>query len=179
MLSGDTPFSVLEDLFTPMLKKAYNDLEKEGLRKNDIDIRPSLDLRYEGQSYELNLPLEPNFPDTFEKHHKAQYGYSDPESSIELVNLRVRAIGNIVKPDILPYQLSSTDPTHALIDHNYVYFQNGKKYTPIYKGELLKSGNQITGPALIIRNDTTILLNPGDECTVDQFENLIIKLDSN
>jgi N-methylhydantoinase A len=132
-------------------------------------------MRYKGQSYELNVPYKPNFIEIFENSHHIMYGYSNPNFSVEIVNLRVRAHASTPKPDLKSESHLNTSPSHAFIGNRSIIFTDGGIETPIYRGEKLKYGNHLTGPALIVRSDTTILLNPGDECLIDEFLNMIIK----
>ena len=95
MLSGSTNIGKLDTYFSPLIKKAYQDIKEQGFKKGQINIQCSLDVRYAGQSYELNVPYSIDYPDTFDNLHKSTYGYSYSDLPLEIVNIRVRAIGLI------------------------------------------------------------------------------------
>ncbi|HLZ58351.1 MAG TPA: hydantoinase/oxoprolinase family protein, partial [Ktedonosporobacter sp.] len=72
------------------------DLAREGIPAEQIVIEPSLDLRYVGQSYELNIPFEGDMVDAsaaFHRAHERRFGYSDPNERIQVVNVRLKARG--------------------------------------------------------------------------------------
>src|SRR5208283_588942 len=67
------------------------------LRRDGFDAdraRPShrVDLRYQGQSYELSVPFTPRFRQDFHREHAKAYGYAYPERPLEIVNLRLRLV---------------------------------------------------------------------------------------
>jgi N-methylhydantoinase A len=180
MLLGSTPPSVLADMLAPLLARARHDLLAEGLQGETITFQPQLDMRYQGQSYELTVPwpsLEQNFLEGFQSAHQSTYGYTLAAAPVEIVNLRLHAVGHI-PPIPLPSQPpSSSDPQLALLDRRPVVLASPPaQLIPLYRGEALCPGNRIQGPALIVRSDTTIFLTPSDVATVDPYLNLLIKI---
>jgi N-methylhydantoinase A len=57
-----------------------------------------------------------------------------------------------------------------------VVFGSGSLDTPFYRAELLKPGNRLTGPVVVVRSDTTVLLGPTDRTEVDEYGNLVIEV---
>ena len=176
MLPGDSPLEQITALFEPMKKQAFDDLVHEGIAKHDITIEPALDLRYQGQSFELSIPFTPEVIQQFHRQHQHAYGYSSPDTQIEIVNLRLKAIGEVPSPQINPLPEVSPDPTKAWLENRPVMLTAGETPTPRYDGEKLQPGNMVLGPALVIHPDTTILLEKGDQARVDPFLNLIISV---
>jgi len=176
MLPGDCPIEDLSSRFTPLSQSGKDDLLNEGIAEQDIILLRSLDMRYRGQSYELNVPFEENFVADFHEAHHQSYGYDRPGGAIEIVNVRVRAVGQVPSPQINPQTMGSPKVSDALIDHRPVTFTTSVKEIPFYRGELLQPGNQIQGPAIVVRNDTTILIGEKDSASVDQYLNLRIKI---
>ncbi len=182
MLLGSTPPSVLSDWLASLLARARQDLLAEGLHVDAITFQPQLDMRYQGQSYELTVPWlspEQNFLEGFHSAHQSTYGYTLAATPVEIVNLRLHAVGHI-PPIPLPSQTSSgSDPQPALLDRRpVVLFAPPAQLIPLYTGESLRPGSLIRGPALIVRSDTTIFLPPGDVATVDSYLNLLITIQS-
>jgi len=111
---------------------------------------------------------------SFHEAHQLGYGYNRQEAEIEIVNLRLRATGHVTSPEIQPKTFGNTDSSAALIEHSPVIFRPGKSEIPFYDGEKLTPGKTIQGPAIVIRNDTTILIGERDRASVDQYLNLIV-----
>jgi N-methylhydantoinase A len=176
MLSGDTPLKDLEDLLEPLSVRGEQEIIQEGTAPENIHLESSLDLRYRGQSFELNVPFGEDVIARFHEIHQHFYGYANPEIPIEIVNLRVRAIGVVEKPNLSPLSKNGNDPSPARMEFRPVRFESGEIDTPFYDGEKLKFGMEIHGPAVVIHPDTTILIHASDHATVDAFLNLIIQV---
>ena len=180
MLLGSLPPSTLSGLLAPLLARARHDLLAEGLQEGAILLQPQLDMRYQGQSYELTVPwpsADEDFLEGFQSAHQSTYGYTLAATPVEIVNLRLHAVGHL-PPIPLPSQLpSGSDPQPALLGHRPVMLAAPPaQIIPLYRGEALRAGNCIQGPALIARSDTTIFLTPGDEAVVDPYLDLLIKI---
>jgi N-methylhydantoinase A len=179
MLSDSISFENIQSKINILLERAYHEIKNEGFPDTKIHLEPALDMRYRGQSYELLVPLTKNFVKDFHESHHQTYGYQRPEADLEIVNLRVRAIGQVDSPKITAQPLMDADPSHALIDYRPIVLgENRKTDIPFYHGESLNYGNRITGPAVVLRSDTTILIGQTDNAHVDPFNNLIIEIES-
>jgi N-methylhydantoinase A len=175
MLPGDVSISKITSLLQALVRQGEQDLKKENISVSDLFIERSLDIRYRGQSYELNIPFNDTVLEDFHNAHSRLYGYNNPTAPIEIVNIRVRAIGKIPPPIIHAHPETTEDSEPAYIGHRKVIYHNGARQTPFYRGEALQPGNTIIGPAVIVRSDTTILLGNHDRAKVDTFLNLVIK----
>ncbi len=184
MLSGDTPIEEIASKLEVLYQRGRRDLLDDGVPARDIRIERFLDMRYRGQSYELIVPFSNAVFSEFHKLHEYQYGYAKYSAPVEIVNLRVRAIGQVTPPPLVaeqdqgdaPSLSKGPDPSGALLEKRNVLFAQGKLSTPLYRGEALQPGNRLTGPAVIVRSDTTILLSPSDQASVDKFGNLLIEV---
>ena len=172
MLPGNTPQDDIKARFEPLMQKGANDLANEGIDAQQIHLFPALDMRYRGQSYELSIPFDDEYIAAFHRTHHLSYGYNRPQAEIEIVNLRLRAIGKVPSPDMLPQSIGDHDATNAYIDSKPALFSSGEIEIPFYRGEKLQPRNEIHGPAIVIRNDTTILINSKDHASVDPYLNL-------
>jgi len=176
MLPGDALRDDISKTMAPLIKQGYEDMSAEEVPSTSIVIEKSLDMRYRGQSYELTIPFDDQFIMGFHNAHQRLYGTSRDDADVEIVNIRVRVSGRGKPPPIAHHQLSSPDATTAYIDTRTVWFPSGPASVPCYRGELLDSGNIISGPAVIVRTDTTILVGPSDHANVDCFHNLLIEI---
>jgi N-methylhydantoinase A len=96
---------------------------------------------------------------------------------VAIVNVRVRAVGRVAPPPItINPGRGAEDVEHALIDEREVLFSARPVRTPFYRGETLQPGDTITGPAIVIRDDTTILIGTSDQASVDGYLNVLIKI---
>jgi len=180
MLPGITDIETIRSLIQPLADHGQSEILNEGFLEDNIIIEKFLDLRYRGQSYELTVQLsggeksENEIIAGFHQKHLSTFGYNRPDAETEIVNIRVRAAGKVTPPVINQRPRGGHNPKAAQIGFRKVSFERGNEDAPFYSGELLEPGNQITGPSVILRNDTTILLDLGDEGHVDSFGNLIV-----
>jgi N-methylhydantoinase A len=178
MLAGNIAPDQLMPHFSNMAEKGLHDLYNEGILDAKVNIQYSLDARYVGQSYEINIPFTNTFIYDFHETHRQVYGYSYADKIIEIVNLRVRAIGNlptITLPEICVEQNAQVD---SPLKYVQVQLNGNNEKIPLYNYDQLSPGMQVKGPTLIVSTDTTILANKRDVIHVDKFQNLVIDINT-
>jgi N-methylhydantoinase A len=178
MLSDDTPYGILDQETRELVRQGETDLKREGVAPQQAVMIRTVDVRYVGQSFELAVPLTPAFRDTFDRAHFERYGYSRIEAPIEIVNVRVRAIGRVTPPPIPPKPLGPSDPSSARWGECPVVLAHGRQSVPVYQGHRLSPGHEIPGPAIIMLPDTTVFLGLTDQATIDAFSNILIEVGS-
>jgi len=176
MLAGDTDYAELERLIAPLAERGAAEIETEGVDAGRISLHRQLDIRYAGQSYELTVPLTPAFVQDFHAAHHRAYGHSDPAAPIEIVNLRLKAVGAVTRPELPAGEAGAPDPGQALLARRPLVTEAGLIDAPFYQGEKLRPGHRIAGPAVIVQSDTTILLGAGDVAEVDGRFNLVVEI---
>ncbi len=157
-----------------------------GIGAGDRQSLYSLDMRYIGQNYELQVELddgEAQQPDLavlaekFFAAHERNYGYHNPEDPIEVVNLRVTAVGHLAGPGGGAAQGAAGAGAAVAEYQRPVWFDGETPLdTPIYDRAKLLPGQSLAGPAVIEQLDATTVLGPGDKCHVDDTGNLIVEL---
>ncbi len=170
----------LEALINEQLKilacRGLSELKSEGINESQINTHYSVDLRYVGQSYTLNVPWAEQTRslqiarDEFHMLHQKRYGHQH-DQPVELVNVRVK----VSAPPVtlcLPKLVPATDD--ALVTAKRQVYGIDKS-VPVYQREHLKYGHQISGPALIVERVSTTWLAPDWQCIVDSIGNLILK----
>jgi N-methylhydantoinase A len=180
------PAELLE-IFRKMEQEGIRQLKEENVSDEDIHIEWSADLRYDGQSWELNTPIERNLElgqrqfdgilTRFHALHHQVYSYSEPTETLEFVNLRVKAIGR--NPRLtLPREVGSPSlSATALKEKRSIYFQDkGLVEVPIYERDRLGLGIHIPGPCLIEEMISTTLIPAGWEGVIDEYKNIIITM---
>lgn len=176
MLTGDLDFNFndVQKAITRLVTVANKDLKDEGFKPGDVVIEEFLDMRYQGQSYELTIPFSMNFVRDFHATHERLYGYHRIDAPIEIVNVRVKAIGLVPPPELPSLPMADDDSSHAIKGIDEIYLTNEITSIPFYNADLLLPGNRIHGPAILLRSDTTILLKPESSAYIDEYLNLII-----
>ena len=175
MMPDNTSYATLKRMASQMAEQGQREVHNDGIPEVRISWESELDMRYHGQSHELGIPLTPCFIDNFHKYHHEAYGNSDSSASVVIVNLRVRVVGAVLHPPLLPkYNPTADESKVRVAKYQPVVIGNKITRTPIFLGEELNPGHIIAGPALIVQPDTTVLLSNGDEAIVDKYLNLLI-----
>jgi len=180
-IAGKFPRARLRQEFATLGKQAAKDFQQEAWRGR-VRYQSSIDLRYRGQGYELNLPFTKNLLREFEQEHQRRYGYAHPGREVELVTLRLRAI--VKSP---PLKITRVDvgraaharPSRAKLGSPSmpkapVLFDGKKLTTAIYSRDALKPGKNYSGPAIITEYSATTVIPPGNRFHLDRTANLII-----
>lgn len=180
----EVPPDRINGVLAEFRREAERILAAEGVPEGERRYRPAADLRYRGQAYELTLSL-PDRPlagedlrelaDRFHREHERLYGYAVPGEPVELVNLRLLAVGETEAPE-LPVVSASGSLKEALIERRRVYFGDGWVEAPIYARERLPAGAEFPGPAVVEGNESTCLVPPGCRAHVDAYGNLILEV---
>jgi N-methylhydantoinase A len=176
MLPGSTPLARVAELLRPMAERSLADIQAEGFAEEQTQIERLLDLRYQGQSYELTVLFSDTVIADFHAAHQRAYGYQRPDAPLEIVNLRVRAFGKVAPPELQRLPESTADPSAAILEERPVVLANGTQHIPFYQGTMLRPGNRIPGPSIILYPDTTVLIGHQDMAEVDGYRNLLIKV---
>jgi N-methylhydantoinase A len=171
MLPVDAPG--LETHFAELETRGQKEMQAEGLRATSLR---SLDIRYTGQGYELNVPAGANVASRFHAAHQQRYGYSDERRPIEIVNLRVRVAASTKPIEFPRRKLSRGDGRHAIVKKRAVYFDGRTHQAAVYDRARLTPGDSFTGPAIVIEYSATSVIPPECRAHVDAWENLIVEV---
>ena len=174
MLPGTVHREIINSLFAPMVAQGTTEVQNEEIQQDQIEILCSLDVRYTGQSYELNIPYTEEFISDFYKAHSITYGYAYMDKTIEIVNLRVRVIGKVAPISLPPIRVKQNNHNFSPVEYRQVQMSEGSSILGVFDYEQLAPGIKYEGPALIVSPDTTILINKNDVFTVDDYQNLLI-----
>ena len=174
--------------FDELLARAENEMKTEGFTPDQLKINRSLDIRYAGQSYELNISYSvathafgreiQTLVEKFHDAHAQRFGYARTDAPAEVVNLRLTASGTIDKPPIQSMPLTDADASEARIAQTPVIFENEVFPTNFYRREVLRPGNRIAGPAIVTEFSATTVIPPDFSAVVDVYQNLILRKNS-
>jgi N-methylhydantoinase A len=161
----------------------------EGITEDRVSYQPSLELRYLRQYHEVNVPatwdeiMSGDFSGIVSRFHTAHdtlYGYSleDKGTPVELINMRLVAVGDTEKPSLSPEPYAGLDPKAALKGTRLAYLPNEKHFADInvYDGMKLQFGNRLDGPVIIEQVNTTTFVTPEFSVVVDQLGTYTIYL---
>jgi N-methylhydantoinase A len=183
-LDGLTP-PALEALFADFVAEGAARLARDGVPLADRRMLRSADLRYHGQSFELPVIVPPGplsaadilrLREQFHAMHERAYGYAAPDDPVELVNIRLAAVGVTPKPRRAPLPVGGPAATPALKGRRDIWFAEAGGFRPtlvLDRAKLLR-GNVLDGPAIIEEHDASTLVHPGWTATVDEHGNLVL-----
>ncbi len=160
-------------LFVPLEERAILELKEEGVQ--NIRLEKYLDVRYKGQSFEIVIPFEKDFIELFHKEHERLYGYCDKKREVEVVNIRLRAIGEIEKPQFEEIKKGDRKiESSAVLGEKDIIFGGKSVKTKIIDRDKLLANNVIDFPAVVVEYSSTTVIPPGAKGEVDIYGNLII-----
>ncbi len=174
MLAGEASGS-LEAAFAELEERARAEFAAEGLAGT---VEYSLDLRYAGQGYELNVPWTVTNPEeslaAFHALHRRRYGFSDAQKPVQIVNLRLRMTAAAE-----PYAPARREPRpgdgrDACYAERDIWFGGKFVRSRLYRREQLVPGDAIAGPAMITEYTSATLVPPGARVMVDPWANVVI-----
>lgn len=168
----------IEANFNSLINRAIQELSEEGVQREDIQIRKSVDCRYKGQSFTLNLEwqnTEQCLADFHEKH-KSTYGHNF-DIEVELVNLRISARVKQQGIELTPIEASEKtgQPVFRKIWARDLSGALREMPSPMIQREEMPVGAWMGGPALICETSATIWVEPEWKVMRDSFGNLILE----
>jgi len=177
-----TDFSELNAVFRDMEHQGRQTLEREGISPSDVVFRRSADMRYIGQYKEISVALpSENLSETdiklieksFSERHQRLFSFSDEKRGLELLTLKVEAIGKVPKIRLSEQSSDGSDSSKALKGMRKAYFTEAKDFleSSVYDGERLKPGNIVPGPAIVEETVLTLVIPPGISFQVDHYGN--------
>jgi N-methylhydantoinase A len=154
------------------IEERFRELEARALAEMPgAKLERSADVRYAGQSYELNVPWSRRgAAAAFHRAHHRVYGYASPGRAIEIVTLRVRARVATPRPRIEPPRRAAEGEPEL----RRVRTGGRWRRIPVFRREQVPAAGQ-AGPALIADYGATTLAPPGWRVTVDNVGNLVLR----
>jgi N-methylhydantoinase A len=163
--------------FEPLEERGRRELAAEGVAEQAVELERYLDMRYEGQSFEILTPFEEDYVEAFQLLHERTYGYRYQGKPVQLVNVRLRARGKPKKPEFAGLPQAGPEPApEALLGSEDVVFEGSGHKTRIIDRQRLAPGNEIAGPAVIVEYTSTVLVPPFAGAWVDEYANLVLEI---
>jgi len=170
--------AALGQAFAEMETAAREQLEREGFAREQQKLLRSLDLRYRGQAFELNIPVSDRelrldeIEADFHRQHRDTYGHSNPTAAIELVNARLTAYGLVPKPAAERHAAAGVALEGALVERRPVWFGGRPHDCPVWDRERLPEGARLSGPAIVEEFGATTVVPPGWRGAMDALGNI-------
>lgn len=166
-----------------MLEPQFKELAEFGLRELHSEgfagvATRSVDSRYVGQGYELNVPYDSEMLQSFHRAHQRRYGYADERRTVEVVNIRVHITAK-AEPVAMPKSAERPgNGSQAILKTRPVHFDQQVFDAPVYARAQLVAGDSFKGPALIAEYSATTVIPPECETRIDAFNNILITFNS-
>jgi N-methylhydantoinase A len=176
--------------FTDLETALARDLEREQLPTGDLALRRFVELQFRGQVHTVKVPVEDadlglddggeTIIERFTELYEAKYGRGSAyrQAGVEAMTFIVEGSARLPLPEPEPLPDRGPDPGDAETGERPVHLPDGggKVSARVYSAERLSPCNELTGPALVEAEDTTVLVDPGHRLWVDGFLNLRIDL---
>jgi len=175
----------LEQTLTELSETAQAQLHAEA-EVESVSVKYHADMAYLGQVHRLSIPIEPRWSavelrEAFEHAYKTEFGTTLGDLPLLVVNVRVAVRGSLRRGDtddvgtgkrVLP-KPQALPPAAA---HRQVYFDGAWHTTPVYQRSQLLPGMDLTGPAIVEQDDTTVVIELNMKAAVDERSNLQIEV---
>ena len=177
----------LAGAFSDMEEQGRREIEGEGVAPSRVQLRRLLDMRYVGQSFELTVDC-PRITGSnrvvretvrrFHQAHQRRFGYSDESQPVEVVNVRLKAVGRVKAPG--GGRQGAEDGRGEMrdagpVDTRDVVFDGTRHIAAFYLRRALRAGQQVPGPAVLLQEDATTVVPPDWVARVDGWGNLVLE----
>ncbi|MBL8706706.1 MAG: hydantoinase/oxoprolinase family protein [Rhodospirillales bacterium] len=170
--SGVRPFDAtalrsLQDMAAALRAQANDRLAEDGVAPGDRRLELLIDLRYKGQAFELTVPWPEATVDEaalaavaerFHRQHERRFSYANRADRVEMVTLRLNAIGRLARPETKP---DVAPPDGAPQGARDVYLDGTRRSVPVWRRPAIGAVTRIAGPAIVEEDYTTLLVAPG------------------
>ena len=169
--------SNLDQRLTELAAQAAAELQEQGASSSTLQVQRFLNLRYRGTDTHLMIrePENGNFAQSFRQTYLREYGF-ELEREILVDDLRVRVVSP--SPSLQKFKVPPAEGLAEPIDQTRCYFENGWHQTPVFRCELLQAGHQIAGPALLLQDTSTIVIEPDCRAEISEYGDVLIHVEA-
>jgi N-methylhydantoinase A len=174
---------VVRGIFADLVTSARDELTSEGFAPGEIEFDYALDMRYQGQGYEVRVPVDhaavadgdfDTLRKAFDAEHLERFGHNAPNEAAEIVSYRLTGRGLVPEVRLSRSEASGRALDDAIVGRRQVRFGMQMLDTPIYARDGLEAGMTFVGPAIVDQKDTTVVVLPGQQASVDVWLNLFL-----
>jgi len=180
--AGRYDMAQLGAVFDELTEEAVAWLDAENVPPQSRVLIKQASLRYKEQGFELDVPWSGRIDDaalsalldSFHAAHQRSYSFSLPAMPIEIVTLRVDAVGML--PPVTLHELADRGPASgSVVGKQRIAFAAGEVDVPVYDRAKLGRGSRIDGPAVVTQLDSTTLILAGQTAEVDKYGSLVVR----
>ncbi len=181
-LARDTDEAELIGLLEEMAQQTRDELRSDGIAEADISSLFEIDLRYQGQAFEVPMTIDAETLRSdgiqgllarFDEEHRRLFTFN-MESAHEIVNLRAVALGPALDLKAAALPVGDGSPREAKLRDHELWIDGELRPAVIYDRSRLRAGDVIAGPAIVVEMDSTTLIEPDCVATVDAVGNILI-----
>lgn len=181
-LASTTDTAELLAILDEMATQTRGELSDDGIAAGDITSLFEIDLRYEGQAFEVALTIDPEtlrrdgiagLTGRFDAEHLRLFTFN-MASAHEIVNLRAVALGRALDLPAAPLPQGDGNPIAAKLRDHELWMDGRAQPAVIYDRARLRAGDRISGPAIVLEMDSTTLIEGNHVATVDAVGNILI-----
>jgi N-methylhydantoinase A len=177
---GDAQPALIAAQLDVVGEQARDLLAAEGVATDRMVLEAAADLRYAGQEYTLTIAMNSTadaaalqeLEKAFHAAYHERYGHNNPTEQVEMVNLRVTALG--VRPHPSSAAISGASVAPVAARDARTVFAGDTHETPIYMRDEFGSGAQVSGPAIVLETGCTTLIPPGWQAVTSDRGHLVL-----
>jgi N-methylhydantoinase A len=185
-LTGKTEDArLIDDIYDALRKELLDIFATERAELEKVFITRHADMRYYGQEHVIKVPVMPGkieaeevkeIEKAFTNAHEKEYGFILEDNPVEIVNFHTTGVLRVKRPALQTLSYEGKTIGKALKEEREVYFgrTEGLKRTPVYSRDLLPTGVEITGPAIIEETTSTTIVTEDFKAKTDKFGNVLI-----
>ena len=169
-------FQKIEHEFKDLETQACDELFAQGFKREDVEVNCYLNLRYEGTDTAMMVPRpeDNDFAKVMRETYKREFGFDLSDRNLFVDDIRVRAVGKSAALGQMPITGADTPPVPLeTVDG---YFEEGRLPVKVYDLNKLRAGHRVTGPAIIIQDTTTILVELDCHADITQYGDVAIHI---
>jgi N-methylhydantoinase A len=159
--------------FSALERQAARDLRDEGFDAARRKFHRRLAMRYRGQSFELEVDWRRDYVAAFHRAHRERYGQSDASRPVEVVSVRLRAVGITEKPSLRRAREIRRGRARPS-DRTFIWTEAGRVRAAVYDRDRLEAGLRLEAPAIVTEYGATTFIPPGWSCRIDRDANLLL-----
>jgi len=171
----------LDNRFRSLEDEAITRLQHEDVADEDMVLQRSISMRYQGQWRSLQIPVGSSVQslgeaiEQFHREHERQFSFRQDTQPVEIYQLHLRAVGKTPKPEFAPGEIVKGATAEPKLRRD-VFFDGQWFDTPVYERSRLPVGVELSGPAVIDQLDSTTIVPPGTQATIDEWKNIRIRI---
>jgi len=179
----DVRVEELEELFAAITDEAVRSLSEQGVTPAHAALERQLELRYLGQEHAIVVNAgervdHERVRSDFEEAFRARYGHVMEGTPVQILNVRVRGIGQSSRPELRRLPRGDGNVSRALVGHREAFCFDRRGYVEfaVYERGRLAPGDRVPGPAIVAEGTSTTVVHSDQSLAVDEYGHLLIRV---